>query len=108
MNPALLTLLREALERPFIQFVAIGLQATLYHHLWHFSVDARTTGNSLQDLPVIRRRLDAQAQSPAKMSEKKLLVGCGNGKNYSIGFKLIALVLYAHQPLRKVAQASGQ
>jgi hypothetical protein len=56
-------------------------------------VDAGATGNSLHNLPVIRRRLDAQAQSPAKMSEKKLLVDCGNGKNYGIGFKLKALLL---------------
>jgi hypothetical protein len=69
------------------------LQATLYHHDWHFPVDAGATGNSVQDWPVIRRRLDAQAQSPAKMSEKKLLVDCGNGKNYGIGFKLKALLL---------------
>jgi hypothetical protein len=93
MNPVLLALLREPVERPFIQFAHVGLQPTLYHHQWHSPVDAGATGNSLYNLPVIRRRLDAQAQSPAKMSEKKLLVGCSNGKNYGIGFKLKALLL---------------
>src|SRR3954466_15965784 len=106
MNPALLALLREALERPFIQFVAIGLQPTLYHHQWHFPLDTSVLDDLLHNLPVIRRRLDAQAQSPAKMSEKKPFVDCGNGKNYGIGFELKALVFQPQQPLKKTAHAN--